>query len=76
MPPESYYRARRALLNPPPYATLVVVYKDGFSETIANVRYQEMLHEPNPIKVDGNTLIIETTEREMTLLNVRRYHFA
>ena len=61
-------------------ADLHVVYEDGTSETISDVRYRTLLSDPNPVKVNGSTVEVETHHSAVegfviTLLNVRRYNF-
>lgn len=61
---------------PAPFASLRVTYMDGTRETFKEVAYQSKTDEPNPVRVDGSTVSIETREgRIITLLCVRRFEF-
>lgn len=61
---------------PAPFAPLRVTYMDGTCETFNDVAYKSKVDEPDPIKVDGSSVTIETREgRIITLLCVRRFEF-
>jgi sorbitol-specific phosphotransferase system component IIA len=53
--------------------TLVVTFMDGVTKEYPNIRFQESLSEPNPIKVNGTTVEIENDEQTITLLGVREF---
>lgn len=70
----------RTNFHVPTTATLSVVYMDGTVEKFTNVCYQCSSEEPNPVKVDGTTVEIETRDsalygRIVTLCGVRRFEF-